>query len=49
MSKYIVVVFDDEQSVYKGALALQEIDNDASIKPCMKGRPWPKTRKGRCA
>ena len=31
MSKYIVVVFDDEQSVYKGALALQELDNDASI------------------
>jgi uncharacterized membrane protein len=31
MSKYIVVVFDDEQSVYKGALALQELDNDANI------------------
>jgi uncharacterized membrane protein len=31
MSKYIVVVFDDEQSVYKGALALQELDNDTSI------------------
>ena len=31
MSKYVVVVFDDEQSVYKGALALQELDNIASI------------------
>ncbi len=31
MSKYIVVVFNDEKSAYKGALALQELDNDASI------------------
>jgi uncharacterized membrane protein len=31
MSKYIVAVFDDEQTVYKGALALQELDNDASL------------------
>jgi len=31
MSKYVVVVFDDEQSVYKGALALQQLDNDVSI------------------
>lgn len=31
MSKYVVCVFDDEKSVYQGARALQEIDNDADI------------------
>lgn len=31
MSKYIVSVFDDENSVYKGARALVDLDNDATV------------------
>lgn len=31
MSKYIVSVFDNEQSVYKGARALLDLDNDATV------------------
>lgn len=31
MSKYIVSVFDDEKSVYKGARALLDLDNDATV------------------
>jgi hypothetical protein len=48
MSKYIVVVLNDEQSAYKGALALQELDNDASI-ALYEGRSWPKTQKVKSA